>query len=94
MKTMSVKASELGTNCWLAVRFSGGECKTVERCKYPEKKTCKAYKDAQVYSVKRIYADNRPSELSKPVRHCGDCGKVLLDDGRCPNKGCVHNMIF
>ena len=38
-----VNASELGTNCWSAHRFCGGECKWLETCKYPEKRTCKAH---------------------------------------------------
>lgn len=43
-----VKASELGTRCWLPRRFIEGErCPRVMRCKYPEKKTCKAV-DAEI----------------------------------------------
>jgi hypothetical protein len=37
-----VRFGELG-NCWAPGRFTGGECKRVEECKYPEKKTCKAF---------------------------------------------------
>lgn len=44
-KVAVVSSSEVGTNCWKAVRFTGGECKMINTCKYPEKKTCKAYSD-------------------------------------------------
>jgi len=43
MKTAVVKASQLGSNCWSSHRFTGGECKRLEECKYPEKQTCRAY---------------------------------------------------
>jgi len=43
MNVATIKQSELGTNCWLPVRFCGGNCKILEKCKYPEKKTCKAH---------------------------------------------------
>lgn len=43
MKSAIIKSSVLGTNCWMPKRFCGGECKKVETCTYPEKKTCKAY---------------------------------------------------
>jgi len=42
MKTAIIKSSELGTNCWLPVRFCGGRCQHVMTCTYPEKKICKA----------------------------------------------------
>lgn len=42
MKAKFVSSQVMGTNCWLAIRFSGGECKRMDSCKYPEKKTCKA----------------------------------------------------
>lgn len=42
MQHAIVKSSELGTNCWLPVRFCGGRCQRVLDCKYPEKRTCKA----------------------------------------------------
>jgi len=38
-------SSMVGTNCWKAARFTGGECPRINTCKYPEKKTCKAYID-------------------------------------------------
>ena len=39
-----VMASELGSNCWLAIRFvkNGGRCDHIYSCKYLEKKTCQA----------------------------------------------------
>jgi hypothetical protein len=39
-----VHLSQLGVNCWLALRFVESEqrCKHWETCKYPEKKTCMA----------------------------------------------------
>ena len=46
METGVVKIGELG-NCWSPHRFLGGRCKRVYRCKYPEKKTCKAV-DAEI----------------------------------------------
>ncbi len=42
MKATVIKSSELGTNCWLPVRFCGGRCQRVMDCTYPEKQTCKA----------------------------------------------------
>ena len=51
METGAVKVSELGKNCWLPHRFLGGRCKRVYRCKYPEKKTCKAV-DAEIEHLK------------------------------------------
>lgn len=45
-KTAIVSSKELGTNCWLAMRFvkGGSRCARVFRCTYPEKKTCEAVK--------------------------------------------------
>ena len=41
--TASVKVSELGTNCWKAVRFiEGHRCERVFDCTYPEKEKCPA----------------------------------------------------
>lgn len=47
MKHQIVKASELGTNCWRAVRFTGGECSRVLTCDYPEKEKCHAYQEVR-----------------------------------------------
>jgi hypothetical protein len=44
-KISVVSSSEVGTNCGAAERFTGGECQRIDTCKYPEKKTCKAYSD-------------------------------------------------
>jgi hypothetical protein len=42
VKVKVVMASQLG-NCWLPARFiEGATCGRVEKCTYPEKKTCKA----------------------------------------------------
>jgi hypothetical protein len=46
LKTTTAKASQLGSNCWKAARFSGGECNKVKICPYPEKKTCEAHCNA------------------------------------------------
>ena len=37
-----VSSKKLGYNCWLVARFCGSTCSRVKRCKYPEKKRCKA----------------------------------------------------
>jgi len=42
MCTRILSSKKLGVNCWLAVRLLGGKCDRVKRCKYPEKKRCKA----------------------------------------------------
>jgi len=44
-KVAVVSSSTVGMNCWEAARFTGGECQRIDTCKYPEKKTCKAYSD-------------------------------------------------
>lgn len=60
MRTAIVKASELGTNCWAAVRFAGGgRCRLWATCKYPEKATCKA-REAEIE-----YLERRLSECLK-----------------------------
>ena len=42
-KAAIVTSKELGTNCWLPIRFiEGSRCQRVMECTYPEKKTCKA----------------------------------------------------
>lgn len=43
MRTAIVNSKELGTNCWLAVRFTGGVCLRCEHCTYPEKVKCRAW---------------------------------------------------
>lgn len=49
-KTAVVSLKELGTNCWLAMRFvKGARCDRVFRCTYPEKKTCEAVKTELTY---------------------------------------------
>lgn len=41
--TAIVKASALGSNCWLPARFvDGARCPRVMQCTYPEKHHCKA----------------------------------------------------
>lgn len=48
MKVAIVNSKDLGTNCWLARRFTGGSrCCRVMTCNYPEKHTCKAI-DAEI----------------------------------------------
>lgn len=42
-KPVIASSSTLGTNCWKAERFCGGECPKVVSCFYPEKKTCNAH---------------------------------------------------
>ncbi len=39
-----VTSQELGTNCWHPRRFveAGSRCEYVYRCRYPEKRKCKA----------------------------------------------------
>lgn len=44
MKKAVVSSAGLGS-CWSPSRFTEGECDRLHRCKYPEKATCKAYKD-------------------------------------------------
>ena len=55
MKAIIVKSSDLG-DCWDMVRFVGGECRMLDRCKHKCKATCNAYRDVRVYSIKRITA--------------------------------------
>jgi hypothetical protein len=48
MQTAIVNSKDLGTNCWLAKRFTGGSrCCRVMACNYPEKHSCKAI-DAEI----------------------------------------------
>lgn len=55
MRYKIVKANELGTNCWLNARFiQGGRCPRVIRCKYPQKKTCKAVDTEIAYQKERL----------------------------------------
>lgn len=43
MKTIVIKSTELGVNCWLPCRFlEDSRCDRVLYCKYPEKNKCKA----------------------------------------------------
>ena len=43
VKVASVTLKELGTNCWLPIRFiEGSRCQRIMECTYLEKKTCKA----------------------------------------------------
>lgn len=52
IKTATVNSKELGTNCWLPKRFTGGSrCCRVMTCSYPEKRTCKAV-DAEIEYLK------------------------------------------
>ena len=64
MKIVIVKGQEMGTNCWSAVRHTGGECCRVDRCKYPEKAKCKAYQTKRVYHQERIHADGWKEKLN------------------------------
>jgi len=57
MKVSAVKASELGNNCWLPVRFCGGRCQRVMKCEYPEKKSCKAVISEIAYLQEKARAD-------------------------------------
>lgn len=53
--TAIVTLEELGTNCWLAIRFTGGgRCQRVMDCTYPERKTCKAVQ-AEIDYLNRYY---------------------------------------
>ena len=53
MKIAIVNSKDLGTNCWLARRFTGGsKCCRVMTCNYPEKHTCKAI-DAEIAYLER-----------------------------------------
>lgn len=52
MKSVIIKQSELGSNCWLPARFCGGKCWMVLRCHYPEKGTCKAV-DTEIEDLKK-----------------------------------------
>jgi hypothetical protein len=65
MKHKVIKSSELGTNCWRAVRFTGGECQRVESCQYPEKATCLAYqtKTRLSYRKERTHASSGKTEV-------------------------------
>lgn len=39
----AVSSGLLGSNCWSAIRFTGGQrCQRWDICDYPEKQTCKA----------------------------------------------------
>jgi len=59
MKTGIITTKQLGLNCWRPERFIGGECPRLERCKYPEKRTCKAFKNIQVKHTVRIHANGK-----------------------------------
>ena len=55
-----VSSSLVGSNCWLPCRFGGGgRCLSVARCKYPEKKECKAV------NVEIQYLKNMAREIAK-----------------------------
>ncbi len=43
--TVIVRQDELGTNCWMPIRFLSRcrECSRYEKCNYPEKKTDAVY---------------------------------------------------
>jgi len=71
MKHAIVSSKELGTRCWLACRFIDGKrCPRVMRCKYPEKKTCRAVITELNYlrnESKRLVSDidNKIDRLTK-----------------------------
>lgn len=43
LKYAITASSLLGPNCWRVIRFTGGECKRLKTCSFPEKKTCEAH---------------------------------------------------
>lgn len=50
-----IKSSELGTRCWLNARIiEGVRCGGIMRCRYPEKKTCKAVDTEIAYQKERL----------------------------------------
>ena len=55
-KVKKIPLSELGSNCWWVARFTGGICDRLERCNYPEKATCKAFKTKTIKSKITIHA--------------------------------------
>ncbi len=61
MKTAIVNASTLGTNCWTARRFCGGECPRLEECKYPEKVDCQAHiqKNKRIVVKRKLMANGQ-----------------------------------
>jgi hypothetical protein len=67
IKTAIVNSKELGTNCWLAKRFTGGSrCCRVMDCTYPEKRTCKAV-DAEIeylQSQKQTLSENIDKKIA------------------------------
>jgi hypothetical protein len=58
LKYAIMASSLLGSNCWRAIRITGGECKRLKTCTFPEKKTCEAhYKSVKVIKIStKIYA--------------------------------------
>lgn len=70
MKHAVVSSKELGTRCWLARRFIEGQrCPRVMRCKYPEKKTCKAV-DAEIahlHQRRRAISQQTHAKISKLI---------------------------
>ena len=71
MKHAIINSKELGTNCWITARFIDGQrCPRVMRCKYPEKKTCRAVITEIDYlrgESKRLVSDidNKIDKLTK-----------------------------
>lgn len=71
MTTVIVKASELGTECWSPARFTGSECKRLDKCKAACKKTCKAFqlkrKVTWVATTTRLDSAGNGTLISKEV---------------------------
>lgn len=62
----TIKASELGTNCWLINRHVGAcyKCSRYRRCKYPERITDPLYEVA-------LYEYNRAKRILESVKTRG-----------------------
>lgn len=72
--TAIVNIKELGTNCWLPIRFTGRRrCDHWKTCNYPEKKTCKA-REAEI-----AYLDERATDLQSKVNELLKEIKELLE---------------
>jgi len=67
MRTVIVKASELGTNCWLPLRFFKQCCLCVryDKCTYPEKVVSKEYE--RLLRVKKL-AEEALEKARKDVK--------------------------
>lgn len=67
-RTAIVSFKELGSNCWLPRRFiEGNRCPRMMRCRYPERKTCKAV-DTEIRHLNQRLADTQKAIAVKIAR--------------------------